>query len=344
LGRRDPGRLSKATGEERLVLRKKLWVGVAAAAALIMVGVVARGPLMSAQAEGQVKSSLAVAYFEGASVYDGSYFVRNLPAGTVNVVKYASGVPTYDEGTGAVGCEVGDPWADYQMVNSAAANTVDGVADNADDLDQHLFGNFNQLRKLKKKHPNLKVQISLGGWAKSTWFATVAATPERRQAVVKACIDTFIKGDLPLGGWPAGAGGPGAAAGVFDGIELDWQYPTQEAGANVHFGPADRRNATLLLQEFRKQLDEIGAANGKRYLLTAALPADKNSGTYFELAQVGQIVDGVTVVPPSVVGPSGKVVRAAPGANAKGPHHLGSAVRPDKIVLDVSFYPPSGAK
>ena len=56
----------------------------------------------------------------------------------------------------------GDAWADYQRPASAA-ESVDGVADSPD---QALKGNFNQLRKLKAKHRNLKVLISLGGW---TW-------------------------------------------------------------------------------------------------------------------------------------------------------------------------------
>ncbi len=39
-----------------------------------------------------------------------------------------------------------------------ADQSVDGVADT---WDQPLRGNFNQLRKLKKKHPNLKVLLVL---------------------------------------------------------------------------------------------------------------------------------------------------------------------------------------
>src|SRR6185436_124299 len=37
---------------------------------------------------------------------------------------------------------------------------------------------------------------------------------------------------------------------------------------------ADKANNTLLLAEFRRQLDALGATTGKRYLLTAFTPAD----------------------------------------------------------------------
>jgi chitinase len=63
--------------------------------------------------------------------------------------------------------------------------SVDGVADDPNNPDQHLFGNFNQFRKLKAAHPNLKVVMSLGGWTLSTYFSDVAATPASREAFVR---------------------------------------------------------------------------------------------------------------------------------------------------------------
>jgi chitinase len=165
------------------------------------------------------------------------------------------------------------------------------VADNFGN-NGNLYGNFNQLKKLKALHPNLKILISLGGWSLSTYFSDVAATPESRAKFVSACIDTFIKGNLPTGGWPEDAGGIGAAAGIFDGIDVDWEYPGIDPGNGAHHSPADKANATLLFKEFRKQLDAIGAANGKHYILTAALPAaDVHSSGSYDLAAVGKVLD-----------------------------------------------------
>jgi chitinase len=245
-------------------------------------------------APGGAPRKVVSAYFADWDVYGRGYFVKDIPADSVNVIQYAFGVPGFDAATGKASCDILDPWADFQQVYWGPENTVDGVADTYPG--QHLYGNFNQLRKLKLAHPDLKIEISLGGWTKSTHFAQLAATPERRSAFVAACIDTFIKGNLPTGGWPEDAGGIGAAAGLFDGIDLDWEYPTQVAGGVENPTAADRHNATLLAQEFRRQLDAQGLIDGKHYLLTAALPAAKNSTKYYELRDFVKQLDWANIM------------------------------------------------
>ncbi|MFH9073517.1 glycosyl hydrolase family 18 protein [Streptomyces alboflavus] len=226
---------------------------------------------------------LKVGYFAQWGIYGRQHFVKNLDtsgaAAKLDVINYAfenvdpvnhtclagvvkgvSGNPQDpDEGTGA-----GDAEADYGRAFSAA-QSVDGVAD---DGWGKLRGNFNQLKKLKAKHPHLKVVVSLGGWTFSKFFADAAATPASRAKFVKSCVDTWIKGDLPVYN---GAGGPGTGAGVFDGIDIDWEWPGSEGHPGNHWGPADKDNLTALLAEFRKQLDATG---GSHKLLTAFTPAD----------------------------------------------------------------------
>ncbi|MEV0273318.1 glycoside hydrolase family 18 protein [Hamadaea sp. NPDC050747] len=277
------------------MIRSLVRPGVAVAAALA-VGVALLPPQAASAGapHGQAPKKVVSAYFADWNVYGRGYYVKDIPVDKLNVIQYAFGVPTFDAATETPGCSVLDPWADFQQVYWSGENTVDGVADNYPD--QRLYGNFNQLRKLKAANPGLKVEISLGGWTKSTHFAQVAKTAARRQAFVASCIDTFIKGNLPTGGWPENAGGIGAAAGVFDGIDLDWEYPTAKADGNIDYGPEDRHNATLLAQEFRRQLDALGRETGQHYLLTAALPAAKNSTKYYELRDFVKQLDWVNIM------------------------------------------------
>ncbi|MEV4411321.1 glycosyl hydrolase family 18 protein [Catellatospora sp. NPDC049609] len=227
-----------------------------------------------------------VGYFVQWGIYGRQYFVRNLDtsgaAAKLTHLNYAfanidpvnltclQGVTRGttanpqdpDQGTGA-----GDADADYGRP-FAAAQSVDGVADTGW---EPLRGNFNQLRKLKAKHPHLKILISIGGWTYSKFFSDAAATPASREKFVRSCIDIYIKGNLPAYN---GAGGAGAAAGIFDGIDLDWEWPGSEGHPGNHVSPADKANNTALTAEFRRQLDALTVTTGKRYLITVFTPAD----------------------------------------------------------------------
>ncbi|WIV54721.1 glycosyl hydrolase family 18 protein [Amycolatopsis nalaikhensis] len=237
---------------------------------------------------GDIVSGYAkVGYFVQWGIYGRQYFVKNLEtsgaAAKLTHLLYAfenidpvnltclSGVT---KGTTAnpqdpnQGDGAGDAEADYSRPFSAA-QSVDGVADTGW---ESLRGNFNQLKKLKAKHPNLKVLVSLGGWTYSKYFSDVAATDASRKKFVSSCVDTWIKGNIaPYGG----AGGPGTAAGIFDGIDIDWEWPGSPDGhPGNHWSPNDKANLTALLAEFRTQLDAYGATTGKRYQLHAFTPAD----------------------------------------------------------------------
>ncbi|MCG5219400.1 glycosyl hydrolase family 18 protein [Streptosporangium soli] len=227
-----------------------------------------------------------VGYFVQWGIYGRQYFVRNLDttgaAAKLTHINYAFGnidpvnltcLQGVTKGTTAnpqdpnQGDGAGDADADYGRPMSAA-QSVDGVADTGW---EKLRGNYNQLRKLKAKHPHLKVLISLGGWTYSKYFSDVAATDAARKKFVASCIDIYIKGNLPVYN---AAGGPGSGAGIFDGIDLDWEWPGAEGHAGNHIGPNDKANNTLLIAEFRRQLDALTEETGKRYQLTAFTPAD----------------------------------------------------------------------
>ncbi|MFL5702228.1 MAG: glycoside hydrolase family 18 protein, partial [Ktedonobacteraceae bacterium] len=244
-----------------------------------------------------------VGYFTQWGIYSG-YFVKNLvtsgSASKMTVVNYAFGninaqnLQCFEANQAGQG----DAWADYQRP-ALASESVDGVADVNN---QPLRGNFNQLRKLKLLYPNLKVMISLGGWTWSAHFSDAALTEQSRKTFVQSCLNQYILGNLPqLAGDPAG--GPGAAANVFDGIDIDWEYPASPGNVGNVYRPVDTKNFTLLLAEFRKQLDALGKQTGKHYLLSIAAPAGKTQYAKIQLNKIGQYLDWINLMTYDYHGP-----------------------------------------
>ncbi|MDK2012008.1 MULTISPECIES: glycosyl hydrolase family 18 protein [unclassified Deinococcus] len=240
-----------------------------------------------------------IAYFAQWGIYGRNYQVKSIDtsgtAATLTHINYAFG-NVYNAG-GTYKCDIvtraesgngdgGDGFADYGK-SFDAATSVDGAADV---WSQPLKGNFNQLKKLKAKYPNLKVLISLGGWTWSRYFSAAASTDASRRALVSSCIDLYIKGNLPVSS--DGAGGPGAGAGVFDGIDIDWEYPGGGGLAYNTVSPADRQNFTLLLQEFRRQLDALRPG----LLLTIAAPGGPDKIANQDPAGYRAAVDWVNIM------------------------------------------------
>lgn len=242
-----------------------------------------------------------VAYFTSWSIYANSLFLQTLDVnGTagkltklnyafenidpVNLTCFAGNAPSSSDDSSADGNDgASDAWADYQK-GFTADQSVDGVADSWGDP---LKGNFNQLKKLKARHPDLKTLVTIGGWTFSKYFSDVAATDASRRKFVSSCIDMYIRGNLPqLGDDPAG--GPGVAAGVFDGIDIDWEFPGSPDGhTGNHYSAQDAANFTALLAEFRTELDALGG----HYLLTAALPSGPGNIAHIEVPQLSQYLD-----------------------------------------------------
>jgi chitinase len=156
-----------------------------------------RAAVQPAPAGGKV-----VGYFVEWGVYARNYHVKNVQtsgsAGKLNYINYAFGNVVNGQ------CQLGDTYADYDKFYDAGAS-VDGKADTWDP--GALRGNFGQLRRLKKMHPGLKVIFSFGGWTWSSGFTQAAHNPK---AFADSCYK-LVKDKR----W----------ADVFDGIDLDWEYP-----------------------------------------------------------------------------------------------------------------------
>ncbi|MEV1144675.1 glycosyl hydrolase family 18 protein [Micromonospora sp. NPDC049799] len=185
-----------------------------------------------------------VGYFAEWGVYGRNYHVKNIhtsgSASKLTHILYAFGNTTGGR------CTIGDSYADYDKAYTAA-DSVDGVADT---WDQPLRGSFNQLRKLKKMYPHLKVIWSFGGWTWSGGFTQAAQNPA---AFAESCHNLV---EDPR--W----------ADVFDGIDVDWEYPNACGLSCDASGP----NA------FKNVVSALRTRFGSSALVTAAITADGSNG------------------------------------------------------------------
>ncbi|MEV0483018.1 glycoside hydrolase family 18 chitinase [Streptomyces sp. NPDC050508] len=210
-------------------------------------------------------SAVKLGYLTEWGTYQRNYQVKNLvtsgSAAKITHINYAFGNVTNGQ------CAIGDAYADYQKTFTAD-QSVSGVADT---WDQPIAGNFNQLRELKAKYPNLKILWSFGGWTWSGGFAQAAANPT---AFADSCYNLV---EDPR--W----------ADVFDGIDIDWEYPNACGLSCDTSGAAAYKN---LMQALRAK---FGSSN----LVTAATTADGTSGGKIDAADyagAAQYVDWYNVM------------------------------------------------
>ncbi|MCT9091401.1 glycoside hydrolase family 18 chitinase [Streptomyces sp. ASQP_92] len=202
---------------------------------------------------GPVGDKVRLGYFTDWGIYQRNYQVKNIvtsgSASKLTHINYAFGNVTNGQ------CAIGDAYADYQKTYDASSS-VDGTADT---WDQPVAGNINQLRELKKKYPNIKILWSFGGWTWSGGFGAAAANPT---AFANSCYSLV---EDPR--W----------ADVFDGIDIDWEYPNACGLSCDTSGPAALKNLLAALR----------AKFGGSALVTAAVTADGSTGGKMDAADYG---------------------------------------------------------
>jgi chitinase len=204
-------------------------------------------------------------------------------------------------------------------------------------------GTFAALRALRKSHPGLRLIVSIGGWDAAPQYSDIALTGGSRRRFAASCIRSFVVGQ------------------GFDGIDLDWEFPVH--GGMNRSRPQDRADATALARELRRQLDALGGATRRHYLLTVATPAGtwQQGGAYsvgdsYDLAALAHAADWLNVMTYdmnnifSPVSGFNTPLDADPGDKEPEPQrsrdNLTSAVRyyesqgvpASKIMLGVAFY------
>jgi chitinase len=210
-------------------------------------------------------------YFEEWSIYYAGYNIANLQqngvADKLTHLMYAFANVTTSP---APACALADTWADYQSpyLPSVNGNPYTGP----------LYGNFAAIQQLKVLHPKLKVLISIGGASATNTaaFVSAASTEAGRQTLAASCIDLFINGNIA----------PGITApGLFDGFNIDWEFPTA----------TDTQHFTALLKEFRNQLNVLGQTTGQQYVMSFDGPAGAQNYVNIDLRNAAKQVDFITI-------------------------------------------------
>jgi chitinase len=136
------------------------------------------------------------------------------------------------------------------------------------DSDPELLG---KIREMSQKHQETSFMFSISSGWYSGRFSDAALTAERRERFARTAIEIMRTYD-------------------FDGIDIDWEYP------DGTIRESDPHHLTLLLQEIRRQLDEMGRKDGRRYELSmAAAPIPSNIDP-LEVDRIRNYLDHINVM------------------------------------------------
>ncbi|MFD2570762.1 glycoside hydrolase family 18 protein [Spirosoma soli] len=189
--------------------------------------------------------------------------------------------------------------------------------------------NFRRLNELKQRNPDLKILISIGGWAWSENFSDAVFSDTARTAFAASAVDIVRQYQL-------------------DGIDIDWEYPGMKGEDNV-FRPEDKQNFTLLFKALREQLNGLKQQTGKNYLVTTAMPGFPEIFTHTDMAQAHPYLDYVNVMTydhytggplaghHTNLYPSGKVDNEQSGDRAVKLYKQ-AGVPVNKLILGIAFY------
>nr|AXX71249.1 chitinase [Bradysia odoriphaga] len=184
--------------------------------------------------------------------------------------------------------------------------------------DDYGKGGYEHLTSLKKNHPHLKVTLAVGGWNEgSKNYSIMAADPSRRKRFVNSALDFVRKFN-------------------FDGLDLDWEYPTQRDGE-----PEDRENFVHLVKELKDVLKP------HNLLLTSAIGASKKViNEAYNVRELSKYLDFLHIMCYDYGGNwDRKITANAPlhsdddlNVETTIKHLIKLGASPSKIVMGVPFY------
>ncbi len=171
---------------------------------------------------------------------------------------------------------------------------------------------------------NVKVLVSFGGSGNSSEFAAMASDSASRATFVKNVVNLLAKYE-------------------FDGVDLDWEYPTFRQGGLL----------TQLVKDLRNAFDTTSASKrlNEKWLIAMAVPATSYNSAGFQYANLINYVDWFSVMTydfygswSSVAGNNAPMFESVLDPDQAGSCYssieyiLSTGIPPEKMLLGVPFY------
>lgn len=137
--------------------------------------------------------------------------------------------------------------------------------------------NFRKLNLLKKINPDLKILISIGGWAWSENFSDAVLTDSSRVKFARSAVNIIREYNL-------------------DGVDIDWEYPGMAGEEDNIFRKEDKENFTLMFKEIRAELDKLEKSSGEKKLLTTATAGFASFLDNTNMAEASKYLDYINLM------------------------------------------------
>jgi GH18 family chitinase len=158
--------------------------------------------------------------------------------------------------------------------------SLQSVQDSNDSYSNPLKGNLAELVRIKKKYPDKKIILSIGGWTLSDTFPYIVnSTCARKKFMdnLKAFLKVFT---------------------FFDGVDIDYEFPLIDGATKGLHKSLDEEptNLVLFYSELRKMLLELELETNKQYELSTALGVSTKSLNYLDIRYIADITDSVNLM------------------------------------------------
>lgn len=128
------------------------------------------------------------------------------------------------------------------------------------------FGHFEEVMKAHEK--GVRVVLAIGGWGVGG-FSEAVASAQTRTVFIQSIMEVIQNYH-------------------FDGIDIDWEYPTSTAGGLISASVDDRVNFSVFMKELRLAMDQLD----ENLILSCAVAAGTYAASnYYEVSELNKYID-----------------------------------------------------